>query len=195
MDRTANPAASSAAPPCPAGRRGFLAIFLGTILALFPFLTGLSVFFDPLRRRGSQGNWIRLATLDALPDDGVPRQFEVISDKQDAWNKYLNQPIGAVYLVREPGSEKVTAFNATCPHAGCFIGFRAAQKQFGCPCHKSEFDLTGARIEPERSPSPRDMDSLEVEVRRAEGGERTGKELWVKYQDFRIATHDKIPKV
>ena len=81
-------------PACPNQRRSFLAIFLGGILAVFPFLTGLVVLLDPLRRRGTQGNWIRIATLDSLPDDGIPRQFEVIADKQDAWNKYLNQPIG-----------------------------------------------------------------------------------------------------
>jgi menaquinol-cytochrome c reductase iron-sulfur subunit len=181
--------------PCPSARRGFLAVFLGGILGLFPFLTGLVVLFDPLRRRGNQGNWIRIATLDALPDDGIPRQFEVIADKQDAWNKYLNQPIGAVYLIREPGSQKVAAFNATCPHAGCFIGYLAQQKHFACPCHKSTFDLSGERLT-KRSPSPRDMDSLESEVRVADAGNPTsGKEVWVKYLDFRIATEEKVPKV
>jgi menaquinol-cytochrome c reductase iron-sulfur subunit len=180
---------------CPSGRRSFLAIFLGSILGVFPFLAGLVVLLDPLRRKGAQGNWIRIASLDALPDDGIPRQFEVIADKQDAWNTYLNQPIGAVYLRREPGSEKVSAFNATCPHAGCFIGFLAAQKHFACPCHKSTFDLQGTRLTA-RSPSPRDMDSLETEVRVASGpGGASTKEVWVKYLDFRIATEKKIPKV
>ena len=158
-------------------------------------MAGLVVLLDPLRRKGTQGNWIRIAALDALPDDGIPRQFEVIADKQDAWNKYLNQPIGAVYLRREPGSETVTAFNATCPHAGCFIGFAAQQKHFACPCHKSTFDLEGVRLT-ERSPSPRDMDSLETEVRVATGaGGAAAKEVWVKYLDFRIATEEKVPKV
>jgi len=193
-----NPKLSAGAPAeptsaCPNRRRSFLAVFLGGILGVFPLLTGLVVFFDPLRRRGNQGNWIRIATLDALPDDGIPRQFEVIADKQDAWNKYLNQPIGAVYLVRQPGAEKVSAFNATCPHAGCFIGYQSQQKHFACPCHKSTFDLAGVRLS-KRSPSPRDMDSLEAEVRVADS-QSGGKELWVKYTDFRIAIEEKIPKV
>jgi menaquinol-cytochrome c reductase iron-sulfur subunit len=188
-------AAQLSSPACPSRRTGLLAILIGGFLTLFPFLTGLAVFVDPLRRRGAQGNWIRIATLDALPDDGIPRQFEVIADKQDAWNKYLNQPIGAVYLIRQPGSEKVSAFNATCPHAGCFIGYQSQQKHFGCPCHKSVFDLQGIRLT-KRSPSPRDMDALEAEVRVTSDGANAGtKELWVKYTDFRIAIEEKIPKV
>ena len=99
-----------------------------------------------------------------------------------------------VYLIREPGSEKVSAFNATCPHAGCFVGYQAQQKHFACPCHKSTFDLAGVRLT-QRSPSPRDMDSLEVEIRVADASQPAVKELWVKYTDFRIATEEKIPKV
>lgn len=138
------------APPAHAQiqpRRGFLAKFgavlVGGLVGVFPFMAGLVAFCDPLRRGKGEVQAIRLATLDSLPDDGVPRPFPVISDRQDAWTHYPPEPMGAVYLIREPGQSTVRALNATCPHAGCFVGYLATKKYFRCPCHTSAFDLEG----------------------------------------------------
>jgi len=54
-----------------------------------------------------------------------------------------------------------------------------------CPCHRSSFTLDGAILDP-KSPSPRPLDDLPVEI-------RNGTEIWVKFQNFRAGTHDKIP--
>src|SRR5690606_14607183 len=91
-------------------RRNFitkaLATVIGAVLVVFPFIAGLAVFFDPLRRRASNASqddgFIRVTTLDALPADGVPRRFPVVSDRRDAWNYLRDVPIGSVYLRREP---------------------------------------------------------------------------------------------
>src|SRR5262245_46284644 len=86
------------------GRRGFLTrLFAGIIsavLTLVPAGAGLIVLFDPLRRKGTGGGAVRVASLDALPVDAVPRQFPVFADHVDAWNKFSNVRIGAVYLRR-----------------------------------------------------------------------------------------------
>ena len=71
---------------------------------------------------------------------------------------------GAVYLRRR--GDSIAALNVVCPHAGCFVNVAADRSSFLCPCHKSSFDLDGAVNDP-ASPSPRDMDALEVEVRTA----------------------------
>ncbi|MBI3463101.1 MAG: Rieske (2Fe-2S) protein [Planctomycetes bacterium] len=93
--------------------------------------------------------------------------------------------MGAVYL-RKAG-EKIECFSAICPHAGCFVGFNSEAKQFRCPCHTSAFELDGARIEP--SPSPRSMDTLELdEAKLAQG------EIWVKYQSFLTGKPEKTAK-
>ena len=89
--------------------------------------------------------------------------------------------MGAVYL-RRTGSD-VSALNVVCPHAGCFVGLTDDRSRFGCPCHKSSFDLNGAVNDPS-SPSPRDMDVLAVEV-------RNGDEVWVRFQNFLPGRHDK----
>lgn len=188
------PVSKSPAPSPTEPRRGFLtklgAIFTGGLVAVFPFMAGLVAVTDPLRRNKGQAREIRVATLDALPDDGVPRAFPVIADRQDAWTHYPPEPIGAVYLVRDPGQSTVRAMNATCPHAGCFVGYLAAEKYFRCPCHTSAFDREGRILSDISRVPPRDMDQLECEVRDAGGTD----EIWVRFQNFQTGIKEKIAK-
>ncbi len=170
-------------------RRNFLkeaaAIILGTIGGVIPVLAGLVVLFDPVRRRqkGSLDK-IRVTTLEAVPEDGLPRKFPILADRTDAWNRFPSAPIGAVYL-RRTSKTSVEALNVVCPHAGCFVDYRSDSKSFFCPCHNSSFALNGKIADP-KSPSPRAMDGLEVEV-------RNGSEIWVKFQNFRTGQAEKVP--
>ncbi|MFN7138777.1 MAG: ubiquinol-cytochrome c reductase iron-sulfur subunit [Limisphaerales bacterium] len=157
---------------------------IGAVLGIIPFAGGLAVYFDPLRRKSSgPGGPIRVASLSALPEDGIPRKFAVVADRVDAWNKYPNVPIGAIYLRRREG--KIEALHTVCPHAGCFIDYAPERGSFLCPCHNSTFALDGSINDP-NSPSPRGMDPLEVEVR--------GNDIYVTFQNFRAGTHDRIPE-
>jgi Rieske Fe-S protein len=176
-------------PPCCSDRRGFFkklaANVLGTIITIVPFAAGLAVWLDPARRKAAVGGQlVRVATLNALPDDGVPRKFAVIASRVDAWNKSPETAIGAVYLRREKAA-KPRAFNVVCPHAGCFVEYVADRDCYLCPCHNSTFALNGTINDP-GSPSPRGLDELEVEVR----GEA---EIWVKFQNFRAGVVEKTP--
>jgi len=174
--------------PSADGRRGFLkrllAGLIGATLGLVPISAGLSVLLDPLRRKVVSDLAVRITTLDALPEDGVPRKFPVLATRTDAWNKFTEVPIGAVYLRRLPDGS-LQAFNVVCPHAGCFVDFDAERGSFLCPCHNSTFSVEG-RIADRSSPSPRGLDSLEVEL-------RNGKEVWVKFQNFQAGRAEKIP--
>jgi menaquinol-cytochrome c reductase iron-sulfur subunit len=169
-------------------RRNFLtkaaAVVIGGIVAAIAPIAGLFVAFDPLRRKSEASGLVLVTSLNALPDDGTPRKFSVIATKVDAWNRTPNVPIGAVYLQRFKDG-KVRALNVVCPHAGCFVDFRSAQNHYHCPCHNSSFALDGKVLDP-KSPSPRALDDLEVEI-------RNGTEIWVKFQNFRAGVHEKIP--
>jgi len=112
--------------------------------------------------------------------------FPIKADRVDAWTKYSKLPIGAVYVRRKPDGE-VQAFNATCPHLGCFVN--VAGDGFRCPCHDSRFKLDGERVNPESCPSPRNLDELEVDQEKLAKGE-----LWVRYQAFESGKSEKIPK-
>ncbi len=169
-------------------RRGFLAragsLIIGGIVGIVPLVSGLLVVFDPLRRKSAGGATVRVANLNALPEDGVPRKFPVISSRADAWTKSSAAAIGAVYLRREKG-RPVEALNVACPHAGCFVDYVAARNGYLCPCHNSTFGLDGT-INDSKSPSPRALDTLEVEIR-GDG------EVWVKFQNYRAGESRKIP--
>lgn len=174
-------------------RRGFwsqaAAILIGALITLFPFAAGAVVMFDPLLRRRAAGAVpLKVGTLAELGEGTAPKQFKVIGPKVDAWSKSV-EPLGAVYVRRkEEGSQELVAFNASCPHAGCFVDY--AGKNFKCPCHNSAFRPDGSRVlvNPDGSPcpSPRDLDNLEVEV-------REGEEIWVKFQNFYAGKEEKIP--
>ncbi len=170
-------------------RRGFfvksITVALGSVLGLVPLAAGLAVFLDPLRRRraGGEAPFVRVASAESVPQDGVPRVFQVIADKVDAWNRYLDVPVGSVYLRRDAASpEEVVAFNTTCPHLGCFVESRG-DGSYLCPCHKSEFEPDGTRGEP--CVSPRGLDRLEAKI--VDG------EVLVRFQNFQVGTKEKIP--
>ena len=157
---------------------------LGVLLSIFPFAAGLGTLLHPLRRKTARNEWITVAPLSALPEDGTPGRFPVVLEEAvDAWTKHANVPIGAVYLRRVNGGG-VKAFNMTCPHLGCAIDFRSDERDFYCPCHNSSFAVDGS-ISNSDSPSPRGMDSLQAKI---ENGQ-----VMVKYMDYQTGRKDKIP--
>ena len=170
-----------------APRRSFLmrlgAIVFGGLATLIPVGTGVAALFDPLRKRARSTDMVMVTRLAAIPEDGVPKKFTVETDRVDAWTTYQQTPVGAIYLRRVDDS--VAALNVVCPHAGCFVALAPDRSRFACPCHKSSFDLDGVIDDP-GSPSPRDMDSLEVEV-------RNGDEVWVRFQSFQSGRAEKTP--
>ncbi len=177
---------SPASPP--ADRRNFItkaaAVVIGGIITLIPPAAGLLVFLDPLRRKTASGGPVLVTTLSSLPEDGEPRKFPVLATRVDAWNRTPNVPIGAVYLQRFKDGT-VRALNVVCPHAGCFVEYRTGRNHYFCPCHNSSFGLDG-KIQDPKSPSPRALDDLKVEI-------RPGGEVWVTFQNFRAGVHEKIP--
>ena len=177
----------------------FAAAAVGALVGIVPAVGGL-FFLDPLVRKGDKqadpaGNsedtggvvkdaqgFIRLTLgIDALPEDGTPVRYTVRDDIVNVWNKFPNQPIGSVWLRKI--QDQVLAFNTVCPHLGCAVDHRPSEGDFYCPCHTSAFDLDG---KPLNVIPPRAMDTLEAEV-------RDGGRIWLKYQEFRGATSEKVP--
>ncbi len=166
------------------------AIVFGAILVVVPFVPALGILLDPLLRKrravGPAGDsvdsrgFIRVArTSQLLPNQ--PVQIPVVADLQNFWNRYPNTSIGSVFLRKTESG--VECFNARCPHLGCTVTFRTTEDVFYCPCHDSSFTPDGVR---HNDIPPRDLDSLEVEIRNED-------EVWVKFQNFRVGVHDKTP--
>jgi menaquinol-cytochrome c reductase iron-sulfur subunit len=179
-------------------RRSFFvrlaAIICGGILALFPFAAGLGVVIDPWRRKSKPvagddvGKLVPICPLAALPADGVPRAFPVVADITDGWTKAAKQRIGMIYMTRTDvdGKSNVVAFNAECPHLGCFVDYNLADRHFECPCHKSAFARDG---EKSYGPSRRGLDSLPVKLQN--DGEQP--EILVAFQKFQKGIAERTP--
>lgn len=63
--------------------------------------------------------------------------------------------VAQVIVVRRASGDFV-AFSSDCPHAGCGVSIVRAPRLV-CPCHGSEFDFAGRRVE---GPAPTGLQSL-----------------------------------
>ena len=121
--------------------------------------------------KGRGGRRFRVGSLDDFAI-GDARRVSIVGDEVDAFTRAEKRRLGAVWLLRT-GPREVRAWSAICPHLGCSID--KSGSGFGCPCHDSAFDATGARAS---GPSPRGMDPLPLEI--APNGDLTV--TWTRYR-------------
>ncbi|HEV3120360.1 MAG TPA: Rieske 2Fe-2S domain-containing protein [Isosphaeraceae bacterium] len=167
---------------------GYLTVALGGLMGLVVAVPGVAYLLDPLRRTFKKNDFSPLVRLNDL-EPGVPRAVSMIAEREDAWVRYPPEPVGTVWLVRQPAgaSPPVIAFTAECPHLGCSVNLAPDHKSFLCPCHTSAFTFEG---KPLNQVPPRPMDQLEVKV--SPGGDP---EVSVRFERFRTMSERKIPLV
>ena len=88
--------------------------------------------------------------------------------------------LGSCWVVEVDG--KLQAFSTACPHLGCAVDYEPGEAKFKCPCHRSAFTATGVV---EGGPSPRPLDTLEIE-------EKDGL-VAIRFQRFRQGVPHKEP--
>ena len=180
---------------CSTQRRSFcksvVAAGIGTAAIAPPVAAGIRVVLSATEQKGAAGKFYSLTTIDSLGQ--TPQKFLITDDIRDAWMTSPQQKIGSVFLSKNDQGE-VQAIHSVCPHAACVIETAVKKNPktgneeliFYCPCHTAHFDLNGVRLD-EASPSPRDLDTLEVKI------EDDGK-VWVKFENFITGTADKKSK-
>lgn len=161
-------------------------IALGSLMGLVLAVPGVAYLLDPIWRRSKAGGYTTLVRLSELKP-GEPRAFPIVAERQDAWVRYPREPVGSVWLIRQPAGKEppVVAFSAECPHLGCSVNLAADRKSFLCPCHTSAFDFQGDRL---NAIPPRGLDGLDVEL-----SKDSDPEVRVKFQRFRTMSKEKIP--
>lgn len=116
------------------------------IVALIECIGVGIAFLRPRKPRAREGDFGNIITAGQVDD------FELGSVK--AFRK------GHFYLARlEDGG--FMALSRKCPHLGCSVPWDLKENRFICPCHSSEFDITGDVISP---PAPRALDMYTVKI-------------------------------
>ena len=161
---------------------------LGGLMTAALAVPGVAYLLTPLRRKSSAAETHELTTLGRLKVD-VPEAFVIKEERTDAWVKYPREPVGLVWLVRQPEGKNppVVAFTAECPHLGCAVTLNDQKTAFRCPCHDSAFDFSG---KPQNQIPPRGMDTLTVEL-----SKDADPVVNVVFQRFRAQLEEKTPLV
>ncbi len=159
---------------------------LGGLFSALLAVPGLRFLTGPLGRSTADRPFRPLVRLGQLRV-GEPEAFAILAERRDAWVKYPREPVGSVWLVRQPEGSKVPvlAFSAECPHLSCPIGLAPARDGFVCPCHGAKFGLGGGAENPV---SPRGMDGLEVEL-----SADPDPEILVRFERFQPQKAEKKP--
>ncbi|HAN47139.1 MAG TPA: cytochrome b6-f complex iron-sulfur subunit [Cyanobacteria bacterium UBA8156] len=132
------------------GRRQFMNLLVGgsagvTVLgALYPVVQ----YFIPPSRGGSGGG---VTAKDALGNDVLASAF--LSSHQPG-DRVLAQGLKGdpTYIVVTEQKELSSyGLNAVCTHLGCVVPWSVAENKFICPCHGSQYDVTGKVV---RGPAP-----------------------------------------
>ena len=128
---------------------------VGGLMGLVLAVPGVAYVVSPLRKKESEGSFETLTRLSQL-DAGVPRSFAIIKERHDAWVKYPREPVGSVWLIRQPagGRAPVIAFTSECPHLGCAINLSGRQARGSCapatPAHSTSMESPPTRFHPGR---------------------------------------------
>lgn len=188
-DVPGSPVSTSANQP---SRRRFYRLasgLLGGLIGAALAIPAVSYVLSPILRGRSKGGGFTPITRFSDLAPNVPQAFPVIESRTDAWVRYPPEPIGTVWLVRQPegAEEPVLALSAECPHLACAITLSPDSKTFFCPCHTSAFALDGARL---NKVPPRGMDRLDVEPFDPSD---PSAEVRVRFEKFRTMTEEKIP--
>ena len=67
---------------------------VGGMAYLSPLAAGTVPFLNPLREKSQTGEFLRLASLENLPEDGTPQKIVIVADRTDAWNRFPDEPVG-----------------------------------------------------------------------------------------------------
>ena len=134
--------------------------FLGTSAALATAAVVLPQLTLPGVASADEGLTADLGKVSDL-DSGDP--VLVTAQFRDADGKQVEE---AKYYVRAVKGGGWVVLSAMCTHLKCKIKFNDEKNNFVCPCHKSEFDLSGKVL---KKPAKKDLPNLSKKVSEVDG--------------------------
>lgn len=130
-------------------RRSFLKwLWAGLgIIASFELIIIISSFFKPNTSR-----MIKKENINQIIDAGSVESFE-----PGSVTAFIR---GRFYLVHLKSGGFLAVSNQ-CTHLGCSVPWDKKEGKFICPCHASQFDITGKVLS---SPAPRALDYYKIKI-------------------------------
>jgi Rieske Fe-S protein len=127
-------------------------------------LRGVAVLACPLLAACAGDGPAEASAAPPAPDDAVTAAGEGVVVDVARVPAFAGAPagevavvfLGARVIVVRRGPAEFRALSAVCPHAGCGVSVVRAPRLV-CPCHGSEFDFAGRRLE---GPAPTGLDVL-----------------------------------
>ncbi len=125
------------------GRRGFLSILIGSIVALvgtflaFPIITAM---LEPVVGKNRKA-WRTVGNSSDFKI-GETKKVTFPNAKRYDWGSEISR--SAAYIRRDK-EDKWTAFSVNCSHLGCPVRWEETPKMFFCPCHGGAFYKDGSR--------------------------------------------------
>jgi len=113
-------------------RRTFLAwVGVGSLASSFPVaLSACSNSKNAANIATRPDGFIAVGTIQELDEKG----------------SILNSQLPALIIRNPKNAQEVSAVNPNCPHLDCVVEWEASKKEFGCPCHASQFTPDGQVI-------------------------------------------------
>ena len=137
----------------------------------------INYIISPALGKTGKEVWDEAGPLDKV-EIGQPTQMMYKATVQDGYFK--EEMTRSIWVIKK-SEQEITVFNPNCTHLGCGYHWSAEKNKFLCPCHGSQFDITGQVT---GGPAPRPLDTLPAKV-------ENGK-LLVNYQIFRAGVPDKL---
>lgn len=166
----------------PVSRRGFLGAAASAAGSLVVVAGGgvaaMYLAVPALKGGGEAAGWTVVRDVATIAGDGPSRAtIDVVSTS--GWSKSVTRQ--AVFIERRTDGT-VAAYSARCPHQGCLVDWRAAERDYFCVCHSSSWSRDGQLAV---GPAKRGLDPLEARLT-ASG------DVEVKYAKFALDTAERV---
>ena len=119
-------------------------VALGSLLLAAIAVPGAGFMSSKVREQNTD-SWVRVTTLESLPNDGTPRMFPIRRVPRDGWDLLPERTVGHVYLRRIPKTDTVRALK-TFHTRGSNVVYDEQKHVFRCVCWDLEFTPDGPPV-------------------------------------------------
>lgn len=138
-------------------RRDFMkatVFFVGGAVGAAVGIPAIGYLIAPALKGGAKEAWIPIGKMADMSEIGKPYPFSFTLVQVNGWER-TSTSHGGFVIRKSAAPDDLVILDSRCPHLGCTVNWKDAEKAFVCPCHDASFDTEGAVL---AGPPPRPMD-------------------------------------